>query len=97
MKAYELLYFVAPTTEDDARTGVMTRIETIVKDFNGQIDNVDDWGRKKLAYEIDGQADADYTLIDFHSDPECIAELDRVLRITDAVMRHMVVAREDRD
>ena len=97
MKAYELLYFVAPTTDDDARAAVMTRIETIVKDFNGEIDNVDDWGRKKLAYEIDGQADADYTLIDFHSDPDSIAELDRVLRINDAVMRHMVVAREDRD
>lgn len=97
MKAYELLYFVAPTTDDDARAGVMTRIETIVKDAKGQIDNVDDWGRKKLAYEIDGQADADHTLIDFHTDPDSIAELDRVLRINDAVMRHMIVAREDRD
>ena len=107
MKAYELLYFVAPNTDDDARAGVMTRIETIVKDAKGEIDNVDDWGRKKLAYEIHrlkslriviaGQADADYTLIDFHADSDSIAELDRVLRINDAVIRHMVVAREDRD
>ncbi len=97
MKAYELLYFVAPTTADEARAAVMNRIETIVKDGKGTIDNVDDWGKRKLAYEINGLADADYTLVDFHTDPTTIAELDRVLRINDAVVRHMVVARTDRD
>ncbi len=97
MKAYELLYFVAPTTADEARAAVMNRIETIVKDGKGTIDNVDDWGKRKLAYEINGLTDADYTLVDFHTDPTTIAELDRVLRINDAVVRHMVVARTDRD
>ncbi len=97
MKAYELLYFVAPTADDDARANVMNRIESIVKEEGGQIDNVDEWGRKKLAYEINGLADADYTLVDFHTDPQNIAELDRVLRINDIVVRHMVVARTDRD
>ena len=97
MKAYELLFFVAPNTEDEARANVMNRIETIVKDSKGAIDNVDEWGRRKLAYEINGQADADYTLVDFHADPTTIAEMDRVLRINDAVMRHMIVARTDRD
>ena len=97
MKAYELLYFVAPTTDEDARAAVQTRIQGVIADAKGQIDNVDDWGRHKLAYEINGLADADYTLIDFHADPTSIAELDRVLRINDAVVRHMIVARTDRD
>lgn len=97
MKAYELLYFVAPTVDDEARAAVATRIEGIIKDAKGQIDNAEDWGRHKLAYEIDGLTDADYILVDFHADPTTIAELDRVLRITDAVTRHMVVARTDRD
>lgn len=97
MKAYELLYFVAPTTDDDARANVMNRIEGIVKDSKGAIDNVDEWGRRKLAYEINGLADADYTLVDFHTSPDTIAEMDRVLRINDAVVRHMIVARTDRD
>ena len=97
MKAYELLYFVAPTTEDDVRAAVQTRIETVVKDAKGQIDNVEDWGRRKLAYEVNGLADADYTLIDFHADPQSITELDRILRINDAVVRHMIVNRPDRD
>ena len=97
MKAYELLFIVAPTIDDETRDGVMKRIETTLAEANGVVDNVDNWGKRKLAYEINGLSDGDYTLIDFHADPQSIAELDRVLRINDAVVRHMVVARTDRD
>lgn len=97
MKAYELLFIVAPTIDDETRAGVMKRIETTLAEANGVVDNVDNWGKRKLAYEINGLADADYTLIDFHADPTSIAELDRVLRINDAVVRHMIVARPDKD
>lgn len=97
MKAYELLFFVAPTIEDEVRANVMGRIEATVKEAKGQIDNVDEWGKRKLAYEVNGLSDADYTLIDFHATPDSIAELDRILRINDAVERHMIVARADRD
>lgn len=97
MKAYELLFIVAPTIDDETRTGVMKRIETTITDAQGVVDNVDNWGKRKLAYEINGLSDGDYTLIDFHTDPQSIAELDRVLRINDAVVRHMIVARTDRD
>ena len=92
MKAYELLFIVAPTIDDETRAGVMT-----ITDAQGVVDNVDNWGKRKLAYEINGLSDGDYTLIDFHTDPQSIAELDRVLRINDAVVRHMIVARTDRD
>ena len=97
MKAYELLFFVSPTIEDEVRLAAMKRVETAVNDNNGTIDNVEDWGKRKLAFEIDKLNEGDYTLIDFHADPADIAELDRVLRINDAVKRHMVVRRTDRD
>ena len=97
MKAYELLFFVAPAIDEETRAGVMKRIETTIAAGNGVVDNVDVWGKRKLAYAINGLTDGDYTLIDFHTDPQNIAELDRVLRITDAVVRHMIVARTDRD
>ena len=97
MKAYELLFFVAPSIDDETRAGVMKRIETTITESNGVIDNVEAWGKRKLAYEINKLTEGDYTLIDFHADPASIAELDRVLRINDAVVRHMVVARTDRD
>ncbi|WP_165042830.1 MULTISPECIES: 30S ribosomal protein S6 [unclassified Adlercreutzia] len=97
MKAYELLFFVAPTISEETRVNVMTRIENTITDAQGTVDNVDNWGKRKLAYEINGLTDGDYTLIDFHANPADVAELDRILRITDAVVRHMIVKREDRD
>lgn len=97
MKAYELLFFVAPTISDEDRIAVMKRIGTTIAEGEGKVDNVDEWGKRKLAYEINGLTDGDYTLVNFHADPQNVAELDRVLRINDAVVRHMIVKREDRD
>ena len=97
MKAYELLFFVAPTISDEDRVAVMKRIETTIAEGAGKVDNVDEWGKRKLAYEINGLTDGDYTPVNFHADPQNVAELDRVLRINDAVVRHMIVKREDRD
>ena len=97
MKAYELLYFVDPASTDEIRAGVMKRIEVAISENGGSIDSVEDWGKRKLAFEIDHITEGDYILIDFHADPNQIAELDRVLRINDAVKRHMVVRRSDRD
>ena len=97
MKAYELLFFVAPSIDEETRLAVMKRIDTAITADNGTVDNVDNWGKRKLAYEVNGLTDGDYTLIDFHANPESIAELDRVLRITDAVERFMIVKRTDLD
>lgn len=97
MKAYELLFFESPTIDDETRAAVMARIEGVFANGEGVIDNVDNWGKRKLAYEVNGLTDGDYTLIDFHANPESIAELDRILRITDAVERHMIVRRPDKD
>ena len=97
MKAYELLFFVAPNTDEETRAGVMKRIDVAITAEGGVVDSVEDWGKRKLAFEIDDLTEGDYTLINFHADPPQIAELDRVLRINDAVKRHMVVCRSDRD
>ena len=92
MKAYELLFFVDPASTEEVRAGVMKRIDVAITTDGGVVDSVEDWGKRKLAFEID-----DLTLINFHADPTQIAELDRVLRINDAVKRHMIVRRVDKD
>lgn len=97
MKAYELLFFVDPAITDEVRAGVMKRAEVAITENGGKIDNVDNWGKRKLAYEIDKLTEGDYTLVNFHADPSQIAELDRILRINDAVKRHMVVRRPDHE
>ena len=90
MKAYELLFIIAPSTDEETRANTMNRIQGIITSAEGSVDNVDEWGKRKLAYEIN-------TLIDFHADPAEDAELDRVLRISDVVVRHMIVKRTDRE
>ncbi len=97
MKAYELLYIVDPSANDEVRAGVSARIDVAITSEGGQVDNVEEWGKRKLAYEIDGLAEGDYILINFHADPTQIAELDRVLRINDAVKRHMIVRRNEEE
>lgn len=97
MKAYELLFFVSPTLSEEDRLATLSRVDATITSQNGVVDSVEEWGKKKLAFEVDKLTDGDYILVNFHAEPSSIAELDRVLRITDAVKRHIVVARTDRD
>ena len=97
MKAYELLYFLDPTSTEEIRAGVAKRISAAITEDGGVIDNTEDWGKRKLAFEVDELTEGDYILVNFHVDPVQIAELDRVLRINDAVKRHMIVRRSDKD
>ena len=97
MKAYELLYIVDPSANEEVRAGVSARIDVAISHNGGKVDNVEEWGKRKLAYEIDGLNEGEYVLINFHADPNQIQELDRVLRINDAVKRHMIVARNEKE
>ena len=96
MKAYELLLMLKPNLDDEARAAFNERAQALVVANGGVLDNVDDWGKRKLAYEIDKFTDAYYTLVEFHNEPTEIAEIDRVLRISDAVVRFMIVRRDDK-
>ena len=93
---YEILYIIDPAQGEEGIAALVEKFKGIVEN-HGTLTSVDEWGKRKLAYEINGLTDGVYTLIDFHADPAEVAELDRVLRITDAVVRHMIVKRTDRD
>jgi small subunit ribosomal protein S6 len=93
MKAYELLFFVSPVLDEEIRLATFKRIETTITAQGGAIDSVEEWGKRKLAYEINDLADGDYTLVEFHAEADSIAEIDRILRITDAVERQIIVRR----
>ena len=95
MKAYELLYFVSPTLEEDASDAVLKRITDVIEAGKGKVDEVNKWGKRKLAYEINELTEADYTLLNFHANEDEIAELNRVLRISDNVIRFMITTRPE--
>jgi small subunit ribosomal protein S6 len=97
MKAYELLLMLNPSLEEEARAAVLDKVQGVITADGGVVDNLDGWGKRKLAFEIGKVTEGEYVLIDFHTLPAAIAELDRVLRITDPVVRFMLVHREDRE
>lgn len=97
MKAYELLLLLNPSLDEESRAALLEKIQGVITADGGVVDNVDAWGKRKLAFELDKLTEGDYTLIDFHTAPAAIAELDRVLHITDPVVRYMLVRREDKE
>ena len=96
ISSYETLFIVDVEQGDDAVKALVDKFTGLIA-ANGTIEAVSEWGKRKLAFEIDDLTEGDYTLINFHADPTQIAELDRVLRITDAVVRHMIVRRDDQE
>jgi small subunit ribosomal protein S6 len=86
-----------PTLEEEARDAVLEKVQGLITADGGAVDNVDSWGKRRLAFEIDKITEGDYIVVDFKAEPDAIAEIDRVLHITDPVMRYMLVRREDKD
>lgn len=89
MTNYELLYIISPKTEDAAREELIERYRNVVTAAGGTAE-VNKWGLRKLAYKIDFQSEGYYVLMNFTAPEDLPAELERQMRITDAVMRFMV-------
>lgn len=79
-----------PEADEQTVAGVVDRITQILSDREGEVSNVDRWGRRKLAYEINRKSEGNYVLVVFKSDPEALAELDRVLNLADEVIRFKI-------
>jgi small subunit ribosomal protein S6 len=82
-----------PELADERQQEILGRAEEIVSKGGGTWHGSEPWGRRKLAYEIDHKAEANYHLFTFDCDPATLDELTRVLRITDGAIRHMAVRR----
>ena len=96
MKAYELLLLLDPSLDEESRAAVLDKVQGVITADGGVVDDLDSWGKRKLAFEIGKMTEGDYALINFHAAPAAIAELDRVLHITDPVVRYMLVNREEK-
>jgi small subunit ribosomal protein S6 len=93
VNAYEILLLLDPDLDEGRQNEVVTRARELVERSGGTWDLHDVWGRRKLAYEIAHKADGVYHLLHFTCDAETLDEISRVLRIDDAVMRHMATRR----
>jgi small subunit ribosomal protein S6 len=90
-RKYELVYVVSPDATDEQVTELHTQVEGIVQRLGGTIEKTENWGRRKLAYEIGRHKEGTYVLEVIHGSGELMKEIDRRLKVFDAVIRHLVV------
>jgi small subunit ribosomal protein S6 len=95
MRKYETMYILRPDMEEDARKPVVERFETLVKDQGGTMAEVKEWGIRKMAYPIQDFKEGYYVLMHFSAEPEAVAELERVFKITDPVIRYMTIRQDE--
>ena len=94
MSNYELALVGNAKIEDDAREAVVEKAKNYVTRYGGTITEVEEWGKKRLAYEVQKMREGFYYFIQFEAEPTCPAEVERHVRIMDNVMRYLVVKKE---
>jgi small subunit ribosomal protein S6 len=91
---YELGFILNPEVSEEETRAILDRVEQIVASYGGQIVKVNQWGRRRLAYPIERHRDGFYTFIDMILTPETVIELERALKVSEVVLRHMVRRRD---
>ena len=91
--SYETVMVLSTKNGEEATAALIEKFQKLIAD-NGTVESVDDWGKRRLAYEIEDETEGHYVLVNFTCPPEFPAELDRVYKITDGVLRSLIVAKE---
>lgn len=91
MRHYEAMVLLAPTVDERNVEQKLSRYLDLVREDGGSVDEVDVWGRRRLAYEIDNQAEGIYVVLDLQAEPATVSELDRQLGLNEEVLRTKVV------
>ena len=94
MNKYELVLVDNEKIDDDARAAVVEKAKAYVTRFGGTVTEVEDWGKKKLAYEIQHMKEGFYYFIQFEAEATCPAELEKRVRIMENVLRYLVVRKD---
>jgi len=95
LREYELMFVLTPDLQEDGVTAATERVNGMITNRGGEITKVDTWGRRRLAYPIRHHLDGFYTVMRFKFEPNLTEELDRNLRLTEPVMRHLIVHAEE--
>ena len=93
LNSYETIFIIDATLDEETVTALKDKFTTLIEQ-NGEPESVDEWGKRKLAYLINKESEGYYVLFDFESEAEFPAELDRIYKITEGVMRSMIIKKE---
>ncbi|MBE6014330.1 MAG: 30S ribosomal protein S6 [Lachnospiraceae bacterium] len=91
MNKYELALVLNAKIEDDARAATLEKVKELIARFGGTVTNIDEWGKKRLAYEIQKMREGFYYFVQFDADADCPAEIEKRVRILDNVIRYLCV------
>jgi len=96
LRDYEILYIVRADLDDDKVQDIIKRVNTLIERAGGSVERTNVWGKRKLAYEVKHQKEGSYVLQDFQIGPDRVPELEAALKITEEVLRHLVVRKPDK-
>ena len=92
MREFEVMFILEPNEKEVIDKNVK-EVEEVIKKNGGKIESIDQWGKKRLAYEIRDLEEGYYVLITFSAAASCVKELDRVMRIKENILRHMIISK----
>lgn len=95
MRAYEVMYIIRPELDEEQINAVIEKFKSLIENNGGEIAKLDKWGKRKLAYEIKRSREGFYVLMEYNGEAATTAELDRVFRITDDVLKYLILRDED--
>ncbi|HEV3461138.1 MAG TPA: 30S ribosomal protein S6 [Candidatus Dormibacteraeota bacterium] len=95
MSAYELMYIVKPDLDDQAVQQEIEKVGQLIQTNGGQIKKVTPWGKRRLAYTVKDNREGHYVVAEFDLDQAKVQEVERVLKISDSVFRHLLVRQDE--
>jgi len=95
MAGYELVFIVQPESEEEPRTALVDKITQTISGLQGQVTQVDPWGKRRLAYPIKKYREGFYFLVQMELPPSAVRSLERALKLMEDVIRHLIVRKEE--
>jgi len=95
MRKYEMLYIVEPDLDEEQANSLQEKVAAIIAEQGGRVVETKQWGKRHLAYEIADFKEGNYIELHFEGAPQVVDELDRVIKITDGILRHLIIREEE--
>lgn len=96
MKKYEGAFILLSNLEEEVRNAEVEKVKNIITERQGTVEKVNEWGQRRLAYEIDKKREGYYVFINFTSGSDAVNEIDRICKISDNFVRHMITVDESK-
>lgn len=94
MRKYEVMYIIRPNIEDEAKKALVERFNNVLSENGAEVTEAKEWGKRRLAYEINDFRDGYYMLLQVNSAAEAVQEFDRLAKISEDIIRHIVIKKK---